>query len=56
MNNKSNYEKMLSGEYYSPDEELADMAYQCSKDLIYINSLITMGHGEQWKNCMRREE
>ena len=38
MNNKSNYEKMLSGEYYSPDEELANMAYQCSKDLIYINS------------------
>ena len=38
MNNKSNYEKMLSGEFYSPVKELADMAFKCSKDLIYINS------------------
>lgn len=38
MCNKSNYEKMLSGEYYLPDEELAQMAYDCSKNLMYINS------------------
>lgn len=38
MTEKSNYEKMLSGEYYHPDEELAEMAYKCSKDLMYINS------------------
>lgn len=38
MNNPSNYEKMLAGQYYKPDEELANMAYKCSKDLIYINS------------------
>ena len=35
---KLNYEKMLAGEYYSPDQELADMAYECSKGLLYINS------------------
>ena len=38
MTEKSNYKKMLSGEYYHPDEELAEMAYKCSKDLMYINS------------------
>lgn len=35
---RSNYEKMLAREYYSPDQELADMAYECSKGLLYINS------------------
>lgn len=38
MDDLSNYEKMLSGEYYHSDETLAEMAYQCSKDLIYINT------------------
>lgn len=34
----SNYEKMLAEEYYHPDKELSDLAYECSKGLIYINS------------------
>lgn len=36
---KSNYEKMLSGEFYHPDAQLAELAIQCSQGLLYINSL-----------------
>ena len=38
MKNRTNYEKMLNEEEYMPDQELADLAYECSKGLLYINS------------------
>lgn len=38
MSNSTAYEKMLAEEYYHPDDFLAQMAYRCSKDLLYINS------------------
>ena len=38
MAEKNNYEKMLSEEEYFPDQELADLAYECSKGLLFINS------------------
>ena len=38
MVEKTNYEKMLDGEEYFPDQELADLAYECSKGLLLINS------------------
>lgn len=38
MSESTAYEKMLAEEYYHPDDFLAQMAYQCSKDLLYINS------------------
>lgn len=38
MTGKSNYEKMLDEEEYFPDQELADLAYECSEGMIFINS------------------
>lgn len=38
MEERTNYEKMLNEEEYMPDQELADLAYECSKGLLYINS------------------
>ena len=38
MVEKTNYEKMLTEEEYFPDQELADLAYECSKGLLFINS------------------
>lgn len=35
---KTNYEKMLDEEEYFPDQELADLAYECSEGLQIINS------------------
>lgn len=35
---RSNYEKMMAEEEYHPDQELGDMAYECSKGLVLINS------------------
>ncbi len=34
MNDRTNYEKMLNEEEYMPDQELADIAYECSKGLL----------------------
>lgn len=38
MAEKTNYEKMLDEEEYFPDQELAGLAYECSKGLLFINS------------------
>lgn len=38
MSDKSNYEKMLAGEFYVPDAELRKIAIECSNGLSYINS------------------
>lgn len=38
MSEKTNYEKMLAEEEYFPDQELADLAYECSEGLLFINS------------------
>lgn len=38
MKEQTNYEKMMNEEEYMPDQELADMAYECGKGLLYINS------------------
>ena len=38
MTERSNYEKMLAGEYYVPDEELRRIAIACSTGLTYINT------------------
>ena len=38
MAEKTNYEKMLAGEEYCPDQELADLAYACSEGLLKINA------------------
>lgn len=35
---KTNHEKMLDEEEYFPDQELADLAYECSEGLQLINS------------------
>lgn len=35
---KTNHEKILAEEEYSPDQELADLAYECSEGLLFINS------------------
>ena len=39
MDNRSNYEKMLAGEEYLFDDELAPIAIACSKALTAINAL-----------------
>ena len=39
LENRTNYEKMLAEEEYIPDQELGELAYECSKGLIKINSL-----------------
>ena len=39
MDSRSNYEKMLAGEEYLFDDELAPMAIACSKALMTINAL-----------------
>lgn len=38
MKERTNYEKMLNEEEYTSDQELAELAYACSKDLLFINS------------------
>lgn len=38
MQDMTNYEKMLAEEEYFPDSELTEMAYTCSKGLVFINS------------------
>ncbi|MBO5329700.1 MAG: sugar O-acetyltransferase [Anaerotignum sp.] len=38
MEERTNYERMLNEEEYTPDQELAELAYECSKSLLYINS------------------
>lgn len=38
MNEKTNYEKMMDEEYYTPDDELKGIAFTCSNGLTYINS------------------
>ena len=38
MGQRTNREKMLSQEEYFPDQELAELAIQCSQGLLYINS------------------
>ena len=38
MSEKTNREKMLDEEEYFPDQELADLAYECSEGLLLINS------------------
>lgn len=38
MEDKSEYEKMLAEEYYTPDDELREIAINCSNGLGYINS------------------
>ena len=38
MKERTNYQKMMNEEEYMPDQELAEMAYECSKGLLYINS------------------
>ena len=39
MDTRSNYQKMLAGEEYRFDDELAAIAYECSKTLSAINAL-----------------
>lgn len=39
MEVRSNYEKMLAESEYMPDQKLAEMAYECSKSLIKINTM-----------------
>ena len=39
MDDRSNYEKMLAGEEYLFDDELAGIAFECSKALAAINAL-----------------
>lgn len=38
LEEKTNYQKMLDGEYYTPDAELRVVAVACSNGLNYINS------------------
>lgn len=39
---KTNHEKMLDEEEYFPDQELADLAYECSEGLQLINKWIVV--------------